>query len=478
VPRAPLITAALLALAVPAPAAAFSKADLTIRMSDGVDIAATYYVPDGAPPAAGRPAVMMLHGLGESRTDGDNALGVSLNDMAETHIVPQGYAVLTFDARGHGASGGLVGIDGPREIADVKELFAWLAARPGVDAAHIGAFGYSYGGGAIWRATAEGVPFAAIEVATAWTDLYQAFVPQSLARSGVVLGFYTSVAARAAPELEPILRDALAGRNLAAVKAFAEARSTRQLLGSIRVPTFLMQGRRDFAFDIDQALSAYRRLNVPKRLYLANFGHAPSTKPRAELDYLLPQARLWLDRFLKGVPNGIDTRPGIELAPDPWTGRVASYARVPQTRTLGATFSRLPATIRARGKVARTWPVRVRRLETFGAPTVQLRLSSPNGWPHVVVVLSALTPSRKEIVISSGGARVRLTRRPRAVNLRLISQVTAIPARSRLRLTIAATSTAQSPGNLLYLTGVPDSARLTVGSARLTLPVLAKPVSR
>jgi pimeloyl-ACP methyl ester carboxylesterase len=478
VPRAPLITAALLALAVPAPAAAFSKADLTIRMSDGVDIAATYYVPDGAPPAAGRPAVMMLHGLGESRTDGDNALGVSLNDMAETHIVPQGYAVLTFDARGHGASGGLVGIDGPREIADVKELFAWLAARPGVDAAHIGAFGYSYGGGAIWRATAEGVPFAAIEVATAWTDLYQAFVPQSLARSGVVLGFYSSVAARAAPELEPILRDALAGRNLAAVKAFAEARSTRQLLGSIRVPTFLMQGRRDFAFDIDQALSAYRRLNVPKRLYLANFGHAPSTKPRAELDYLLPQARLWLDRFLKGLPNGIDTRPGIELAPDPWTGRVASYARVPQTRTLGATFSRLPATIRARGKVARTWPVRVRRLETFGAPTVQLRLSSPNGWPHVVVVLSALTPSRKEIVISSGGARVRLTRRPRAVNLRLISQVTAIPARSRLRLTIAATSTAQSPGNLLYLTGVPDSARLTVGSARLTLPVLAKPVSR
>jgi pimeloyl-ACP methyl ester carboxylesterase len=478
VPRAPLILVALLALAVPAPAAAFSKADLTIRMSDGVDIAATYYVPDGAPPAAGRPAVMMLHGLGESRTDGDNAIGVSLNDMAEAHIVPQGYAVLTFDARGHGASGGLVGIDGPREIADVRELFAWLTARPEVDAAHVGAFAYSYGGGAIWRATAEGVPFAAIEVATAWTDLYQAFMPQSLARSGVVLGFYTSVAARAAPELEPILRDALAGRNLAAVKAFADARSTRQLLGSIRVPTFLIQGRRDFAFDVDQALSAYRRLTVPKRLYLTNFGHAPSTKPRAELDYLLPQARLWFDRFLKGLPNGIDTRPAIELAPDPWAGRVASYARLPQTRTLKATFSRLPTTIGAKSKVARTWPVRLRKLETFGAPTVQLKLSSPNGWPHVVVVLSAQTPQRKEIVISSGGARVRLTRRPKAITVRLISQVTAIPSRSRLRLTIAATSTAQSPGNLLYLTGVPDSARLTVSGARLTLPVLAKPVSR
>jgi predicted acyl esterase len=476
--RAPLIVLAALALALPGPAAAFSKTDLTIRMSDAVDIAATYYVPDGAPPGGGRPAVIMLHGLGESRTDGDNALGVSLNDMAETHLVPQGYAVLTFDARGHGASGGLVGIDGPREIADVKELFSWLASRPGVDATHIGAFGYSYGGGAVWRAAAEGVPFAAIEVATAWTDLYQAFVPQSLARSGVVLGFYTSVAARAAPELEPILRDALAGRNLAAVKAFADARSTRQLLGSIRVPTFIMQGRRDFAFDVDQALTAYRRLTVPKRLYLTNFGHAPSTKPRTELDYMLPQARLWFDRFLKGLLNGIDTRPPVEIAPDPWIGRVASYAGVPPRRVVKASFGRLPASIGARGKVARTWPVRLRRLETFGAPTVQLRLSSSTGWPHVVVVLSALTPQRKEIVVSSGGARVRLTRKPKTVAVRLISQVTAVPARSRLRLTIAATSTAQSPGNLLYLTGVPDSARLTVRGARLTLPVLAKTVSR
>jgi pimeloyl-ACP methyl ester carboxylesterase len=476
--RAPLILLAALAVALPEPATAFSKTDLTIRMSDAVDIAATYYVPDGAPPAGGRPAVIMLHGVGESRTHGDNAVGLSLNGMAETYIVPQGYAVLTFDARGHGASGGLVGIDGPREIADVRELFAWLASRPGVDASHIGAFGYSYGGGAVWRAAAEGVPFAAIEVATAWTDLYQAFVPQSLARSGVVLGFYTSVAARAAPELEPILRDALAGRNLPAVKAFADARSTRQLLGSIRVPTFLMQGRRDFAFDVDQALTAYRRLTVPKKLYLTNFGHAPSTKPRAELDYMLPQARLWFDRFLKGLPNGIDTRQPVEIAPDPWTGRAASYARVPQTRTVKASFVRLPASIGARGKVARTWPIPVRRLETFGAPTVQLKLSSSTGWPHVVVVLSALTPQRKEIVVSSGGARVRLTRKPKIVAVRLISQVTAVPARSRLRLTIAATSTAQSPRNLLYLTGVPDSARLTVGGARLTLPVLAKPVSR
>src|SRR5499426_4818686 len=94
---------ALLVFAFPATASPFSKQDRMIRMSDGVKIAATYYVPDGAPPAGGWPAIMLLHGLGGSRTAA-TPLGMSLNTMAETQLAPQGYAALTFDARGHGQS--------------------------------------------------------------------------------------------------------------------------------------------------------------------------------------------------------------------------------------------------------------------------------------------------------------------------------------------------------------------------------------
>ncbi len=468
---------AVLALAAPSTASAFTKIDLTIPMSDGVQIAATYYVPDGTLPSGGWPTVMMLHGLGEYRTFTQNAVGMSVNTIAETQLVPQGYAVLTFDARGHGASGGLVSIDGPREIQDVRELFNWLAALPSINAQRIGAFGYSYGGGALWRATAEGVPFAAIEVGTAWTDLYSSFVPQDLARTGVVLGFWQSISARAAPEIEPILNDALAGRNLAAVRAFAAQRSTRQLLGQIKVPTFLLQGRRDFAFDLDQALVPYQRLKVAKRLYIADFGHAPSTLPKGELEHVLPEGRLWFDRFLKGLPNGIDKRLPVELAPDPWTGKTFSYRRVPVTRTMRLLL-RGSGAIGYRGKVVRTAPRVKERLETFGAPLAGLSLASSTGWPHVVVVLSALTPQGKEIVVSSGGTRIRLGPRPRRILVRMISQVTAIPPGSRLRVTVAGTSTAQSPGNLLYLSGVPRSARLEVGPVSLTVPLLRKPVSR
>ena len=468
---------ALFALAAPGTASAFSKTDLMIPVSDGAQIAATYYVPDGAPPIGGWPGVILLHGLGENRNDSTNAVGMSINGIAELYLVPQGYAVLTFDARGHGESGGLVSVDGPREIQDLRELFNWLGSQPGVNARRIGAFGYSYGGGAIWRAAAEGVPFAAIEIGAAWTDLYSALGPQDLARSGVVLGFWNSIAARAAPDVEPIVQDVLAGRNLPAVRAFAAQRSTRSLLRQIRIPTFLLQGRRDFAFDLDQALAAYARLGGPKRLYIADFGHAPSPLPRGELEKVLPEGRLWFDRFLKGQPNGIDRPPLVELAPDPWTGRIFAFTGLPAPRTLRLAFPG-SATIGARGKVTRTRPRLRRRQETFGPPVLKVSLASSTGWPHVVAVLSARTPRGTEIVVSAGGARVKLRPRPKRVTIRMISQVTAVPKGSRLRLTIAATSTAQNPGNLLYLTGVPRTAQLDVGPATMTVPLLAKPVSR
>jgi predicted acyl esterase len=469
---------AVLAFALPGTASAFTKTNGLIPMSDGAQIAVTYYVPDGTPPAGGWPAVLLLHGLGETRSDETNALGMSINTIAETQLVPQGYVALTFDARGHGTSEGLVAVDGPREIQDVRDLFNWLATPiRGIDPKRIGAFGYSYGGGAIWRAVAEGVPFAAVGIGAAWTDLYAALAPQDLARSGVILGFWQSIAARAAPEVDPILQDALAGRNLGAVRAFTARRSTRPLLPRIKVPTFMLQGRRDFAFDVDQALAPFARIKGPRRLYLADFGHAPSSLPPGELAHVLPEVRMWFDRFLKGLPNGIDKRRPVELARDPWTGKTASYRSLPARRAIRLAFPGT-ATIASSGKVARTLRRRRARLETFGAPVARLSLASTTGWPHVVVVLSALTPQGKEIVVSAGGARVKLGGRPKRVTVKLISQVTNVPPRSRLRLTVAGSSTAQSQGNLLYLSSVPRGARLDVGPASLVLPHLVRPVSR
>src|SRR6185436_13262484 len=106
----------------------FTKTDLKIRMSDGVDLAATYFQPTGTPPAAGWPAVVLLHGLGQTRNSSD-FVHWSPNSMAAQYLAPDGYAALTYDARAHGQSGGLFTLDGPRELADLRELLTWLTSR-------------------------------------------------------------------------------------------------------------------------------------------------------------------------------------------------------------------------------------------------------------------------------------------------------------------------------------------------------------
>lgn len=472
--RLVLVALCSAALAWPAAAAAFTKTDEVVTMPDGVAIATTLHLPDGAPPQAGWPAVMMLHGLSGRRQD--------LHPLAEGTFVSQGYAVLTFDARGHGESGGVVTLDGPAEIGDVRALHERLAARPDVDGERIGGWGVSYGGGAILRAAVDGVPFAALEPHITWSDLYGALLPQDFAKSGVVFGFVQGIQ-HPSELVTRIKDDALASRNLGELRRVAGERSTLRDLGRVRTPTFWSQGKRDFAFGMEQAIDAYRKLAGPKRLYLGNLGHPPSTFVSDDSSYFLEQDRFWFDRYVKGLPNGIESRPPVELAPTPFVAnRIGRYTLLPATMTRSATIFRWPRrghTITAGGKVVRDMPLPGgRAIETFGSATVNVIASTTTGWPHLVAVLSARTPSGQEIVVSAGGAKTASLRRAsRTVRIRLLSTSVPVPRGSRLRITLAATSQAQSSGNLLYLQSAPVGSRITIGDISLSLPLLRNPVS-
>jgi predicted acyl esterase len=474
--RGPIVlTAALLAAlgaVADGRAGTYTSEDHTIPMSDGVQIAATLFTPDGPPPEGGRPAVLLLHGLGQTRSSVDGATGTSANAVAGELLASEGYVALTFDARAHGASGGLFALDGPREVDDVSELRRWLSERPGVNPSRIGAFGVSLGGGALWRSVADGVRFAAIVVGVTWTDLYEALLPQDLAKSGAIFGFQSSVSGRLEPSTARLLPDAIASTNLAALQSFTRERSVRHLLDRVRTPVFLIQGRRDFAFDMEQALAAFSRLRVPKRLYLTGLGHSPATNAPAERPYVLAQTRLWFDRFLKDMPNGIESRPPIEIAPDPWRGRSVQFRSLPRRKVVSYRLKGT-RTIESAGTVARVLRLPRRPLELFGMPLVQATVSTRTGWQHLVAVLSAVTPDRKELVVSAGGtSTASLGLKPRRVTIRLMSNATLIPPGSRLRLTLAATSTP------LYVIGVPAGSRLTIGRVTLSLPALRQPISR
>jgi pimeloyl-ACP methyl ester carboxylesterase len=461
-----------LALASPALAlrlaASFTKTDTTIAMDDGVQIAATLYEPTGTPPAAGWPAIMMFHGLGGKRQD--------MNLLAESSFANEGYAVFTFDTRGHGESGGLWSLVGPREIADYRALFAWLGGRPEIDESKIGAWGISLGGGEVWRSVVEGIPFAAVETVETWTDLASALLPQNLSKSGLVYGFLSLVPAdRTAPELLALRDSALNSTNLGPLKEFAASRSTRSALSRVTTPAFVFQGRRDFAFGLDQGLETYRLLAGPKRLYIGDFGHPPSTFPGPDIAVVLSEGADWYARFLRGEPNGIDKRAPVELAPDPYAeAGTISYAAPPKTVTARLTFAGPRRTISAQGAIVRTLGKSRKLMETFGAGTVSVTVSGT--FTKLVAVLTATAPGGKEITISAGGTATSLSGKARKVSIRLISDATTIPAGSRLRLTLGSSSTVAG-GNPLYLVGL-SSGTLTVGKVTLALPLLTRPISK
>jgi predicted acyl esterase len=451
-----------LALAWAGTASAFTKRDEVVRMADGVPVATTLYLPDGTPPAGGWPALIMLHGLAGARGD--------VAPVAEAQYAAQDYAVLTYDARGHGQSGGVAGLAGPDEIADVRALFARLAARPDVDDAHIGGWGVSAGGAAILRAAVEGVPFAALVPHMTWSDLYGALLPQNLAKSGVLSGFVQSLD-RPSPLLARVRDDALSGRNLAGLRGISAERSTALRLGGLRTPTFWIQGKRDFAFDMLQAIDAFRRLAGPKRLYLGNLGHAPSTFAADDAAYFLAQGRVWCDRFLKDVPNGIDTRLPVEFATTPYVpGRIARYRLLPRVVQGSYLLPGRRRTIRPGATVALRTPRLDRALETFGRAEIQVRANARGGWPRLVAMLTAEMPDGREIPIGGGG--VPLRDGERFVTIRLTSTATPVPRGARLRLVFGAAS----PGLYLRL-AVPPRARVTVSAARLLVPRLWRPVS-
>ncbi|MBA3246104.1 MAG: alpha/beta hydrolase [Actinobacteria bacterium] len=446
-----LLLVSLVALAVAAPADAFSKQTGTLRMDDGVDLAYSLYEPDGTAPAGGWPGVMVLHGLAGTKES---------VEAISTSFVAGGYAVLAYDARGHGASGGVVTLAGPREVADLRAVRSAFAGRPEVNE-RIGAWGISYGGGQIWNALAAGVPLAAAEVVETWTSLYDALWPQSLARSGIVAGLAASVAARS-PLIAGLRNDAVQSTNMSAIRALSQERSALPQVSTIRTPVYLFQGRTDFVFDISQATRAYARLTGPKRLYVGAFGHAPSTFPGPDIGFVLTEGLRWFDRHLKVPPVPIAADSGVLVARQ-GGGAPAVFSGLPATKA--STFALTGSSVlRGESIVSRrTAPLKT-ALESWGGGTATITLSKLVRYPRLVVTVMAGTK-----VVAHGGLR------PRAgVNhIQLANYCVYVPKATRLRVSVGPSSPA---GQFAYL-GFAGAGSATLGPVTLRLSSLAKPIS-
>src|SRR4051794_38935272 len=445
-------------------ALAAAPRQLSVTASDGAKLACSLIVPDSAKPAGGYPGLMLFHGLGGKHQD--------MEPLATQFFAPAGYETLECDARGHGASEGLFGLDGVRDVQDTKELFAYLQSQTGN--ASIGALGISLGGGAVWNAVTSGVPFKAIVPVITWTSLLTALAPQGLSKSGLVQSLAGLVpTSRWDPQLLAASPGLTTSGDLTAAAALAASRSPATKLASITTPTLLIQGRHDFLFDIDQALAAYRALKGPKRIYLGDIGHSPAPNPSAESATIFGEAVHWLDRYVKGTPNGVEKQPPIVLAHDPWDGKPTSFKTLPTTKTISVTLPGTTTLSGASGKTVRSARVTGGPHETFGDSTVVVRYSNAQNWDRLVAVLAVQGSSTP---ITAGG--VKLTAPSGKVTIKLMNESVRFAAGKRLVLYLGPTSLTQSPANALYLASVQPESKLTVGRVTLNLSVLKKAVSR
>jgi predicted acyl esterase len=301
-------------------------------------------------------------------------------------------------------------------------------------------------------------------------------MPQGLVKSGLVAGLAGSIPPERRDPALTALQAAAFGGNTAAVRPWAAERSSLAKLGSVAAPVFMAQGRRDFLFGIDQGAQAFARLRGPKTLYVGLHGHAPSTFPAADTGFLMSRVRAWFDCYLRRA--GCDgNRASVYVASEKFGGQVARRgSTLPPVSPTTVSFPGVTTFARS-GKAVRTSPRLRTAIEVFGAPTLQTSVAASGGWSRLVAVLTARTRQGKEILVAAGGVPTK----PGAqkVTIRLGSQATFIPKGSRLTVTLASSSTAQSSSNLLYLDlPMAQSARARVGTAILKLPGLRTPVTK
>jgi uncharacterized protein len=129
----------------PAEPPPYAVTDVTFR-SAGITLAGTLTLPDGPGP---HPAIVLVSGSGAQDRDGVNPSlpGYAPSRWLADHLTRHGVAVLRFDERGIGASGGDHHSASTADLADdVEAAVGFLRGHDAVDRWRVGILGHSEGG--------------------------------------------------------------------------------------------------------------------------------------------------------------------------------------------------------------------------------------------------------------------------------------------------------------------------------------------
>jgi ABC-2 type transport system ATP-binding protein len=274
---------------------AVHRADRVMAV-DGVRLDTSYYT---SAATGRRPAVLLAHGFGGSKDD--------TRQQAED-LARDGYAVLTWSARGFGRSTGKIGLNDPEgEVADVSRLVDWLAKRPEVQLdkhgdPRVGVAGASYGGAVSLLAAGYDDRVDAIAPAITYWNLADALFPNGVFKklwAGIFFNSGGGCDRFRADLCRMYQRVAESGIPDARARALLEARSPSAVATRVKVPTLLVQGQTDSLFPLgqaDAAAKAIRANGAPVDVDWISGGHDGGD---LENGRVRSRVRAWFDRYLK-----------------------------------------------------------------------------------------------------------------------------------------------------------------------------------
>ena len=255
------------------------RRDVELITSDDVRLEARRWFTDSPP----RATVVLVHGFTASRSE------ARVVELA-TALLGAGFAVLAYDARGHGDSGGEATL-GDVEDRDVAAAVAAVAGD-GIPVVVVAA---SMGAIAALRYVASGPDSVAGVVAVSCPARWR--LPRNARGLASALLTRTPLGRRLARER----------MGVRIARGCAQAAPPVELVGALGVPLAIVHGRRDPFLDVDNAELLYAAASEPRRLVVVDeLGHAFEAE---SVDAILAAVAWCLDR----APSGEPTRREVDV---------------------------------------------------------------------------------------------------------------------------------------------------------------------
>jgi uncharacterized protein len=240
--------------------------DIEIPVADA-RLAAWFILPPDLRPGEVRPCVIVTHGIGANRSD-------IMNRCAA--VARAGFAVLTFDWRAHGDSGGRQCSVGLLEVADLTTAIEFARELPEVDGKRIGLYGFSMGA-AICLVTASRIDGWACVVADSPFSSLESIARHTLGRMRLPTSLIIPSMARRFRKTFGL--DVHGMDVAAAVRALPAER------------VLLIGGRKDILVPHDHLLALHDASGGAAELFVTNLGHFDNASPAVLESVVIPFLR-------------------------------------------------------------------------------------------------------------------------------------------------------------------------------------------